>query len=321
MRLVFMGTPGFAVPSLSAVVDAGHEVAVVVTRPDRPRRHGAARPEPSAVKAESLRLGIPVLQPEGVREAAFLKELQGVAPEVIVVVAYGQILPAAILDLPPLGCINVHASLLPRWRGAAPVARAIMAGDTRTGVTTMQMDPGLDTGPILLARDCDIGPLETAGQLAARLAEMGAHLLEETLAGVGRAEIVARAQAGHLATLAPPLRHVDGDISWEETAGVISCRVRGCNPWPVASAGLKGERVQILKAAPETSEAPASAAAWPVPGLVLESAAGRLIVACGAGTRLSILELRLPGRRAVSALDAVNGRMVRAGDLLTSPPG
>lgn len=323
MRVVFMGTPAFAVPSLEKLAAAGHALPLVVTRPDRPRRHGASKPEPTPIKECARALGLDVAEPETLRDPDVLEMLASVRPEVIVVVAFGQILPEAILALPARGAVNVHASLLPRWRGAAPIARAILAGDTVTGVTTMQMERGLDTGPILLERRCDIGPDETAGDLTARLAGLGADLLIETLDALERGTVTPQRQDEARATWAPPLRREDGRIDWNQDAAAIAARVRGCLPWPVAEAGLRDGRVQILAAAPLSPGAGAPAAATgdasaPEPGTVLE-AGETLVVACGGGTRLGIRSLRIPGRRAVTGREAVNGRLIASGDRLTAP--
>jgi methionyl-tRNA formyltransferase len=312
-----MGTPEFAVPSLEALAGAGHHAVAVVTRPDRPRRHGTAVPEASPVKVAADRLGLPVLQPETMRDPEFLSDLERAAPEAIVVVAFGLILPAAVLELPPRGCVNVHASLLPRYRGAAPVARAIMAAETATGVTTMRMDRGLDTGDILLARGCAIAPGETAGELTARLAAEGAGLLIETLAALASGAVAPRPQDHAAATWAAALTRADGRIDWSADATAVAGRVLGCNPWPIAEAGLAGARLQILRGVAE----PAPTLGTPAtPGTVLEASGDRLVVACAPTTRLRVLALRQPGRREQSARDAINGRLVRQGDLLTPPP-
>jgi methionyl-tRNA formyltransferase len=317
MRVGFMGTPEFAVASLEALAGAGHLPVVVVTRPDRPRRHGRAAPEASPVKQVATRLGLPVLQPETTRAPDLAAALAAFSPEVIVVVAYGRILTSDILALAPRGCINVHASLLPRYRGAAPVARAIMAGEAETGVTTMRMEEGLDTGDILLARGCAIEPGEIAGELTVRLAILGADLLVETLAGLASGTLVPHPQDHASATWAPPLARTDGRLDWSADAASVAGRVLGCNPWPVAEAGLRGARIQILRGVAEKEPGGGAAA---VPGTVLEASGERILVACAPGTLLRILALRLPGRRPQSARDAINGRLVRQGDLLTSPP-
>jgi methionyl-tRNA formyltransferase len=319
MRVVFMGTPEFAVPSLDRLAAERHEILLVVTRPDR-RRDRRAEPSPSPVKARARALGLEVMEPATAADAALQERIAALRPDLAVVVAYGRILPPALLAAPARGAVNVHASLLPRWRGAAPIARAILAGDRVTGVTTMQMDRGLDTGAILLERPCDIEDRETTLTLTGRLALLGADLLAETIALLARDALTTRSQDESRATWAPPLRREDGRIAWEVPAAEIDRRVRACQPWPVAEAGLRGERVQILEAEPLSPDDPGGAEAdGAVPGLVLE-AGGRLVVACGGGTRLALRSLRLPGRRALAAREAVNGRIVARGDRLTAPP-
>jgi methionyl-tRNA formyltransferase len=320
MRVVFMGTPEFAVPSLEALARAGHDLVAVVTRPDRPRRHGGAAPEPSAVKVAAARLGVPVHQPESARDPGLESAVSTAAPDVVVVVAYGAILPASVLGIPRHGCINLHASLLPRHRGAAPIARALMAGDEVTGVTTMLMERGLDTGPILLQRECATTPEETAGELTSRLGALGAALLVETLAAVESGEVTPRRQPEAAATWAPPLRREDATIDWGQTAAIVAGRVRGCNPWPVAETFLGRGRVQILRAVSEPETIPARGGEPPAPGTVVEAAGDRIVVACGAGTLLRVLEIRRPGRRAQAARDALNGRLVRRGDRFAAAP-
>ena len=312
MRVVFMGTPEFAVPSLDRLAE-GHDVALVVTRPDRRRSRGAA-PEPSPVKARARVLGLEVVEPPGANDPALLERIASLQPDLAVVVAYGRILPPSLLAIPARGALNVHASLLPRWRGAAPIARAILAGDAVTGVATMQMEQGLDTGALLLERSCDIDPRDTTASLTTRLAALGAEVLGETLVALEQGAVTPRAQDDARATWAPPLRREDGRIAWDAEAVAIDRRVRACLPWPVAEAGLKGERVQILEAEPLAVDAPAVEA-----GRVLE-AGERIVVACGGGTRLAVRSLRLPGRRALTAREAVNGRIVARGDRLTGPP-
>lgn len=312
MRLVFMGTPDFAVPALRALTDAGHEIVAVVSPPDRPRRSRSSPPAPCAVKLEAQRLGISTLQPDSVRDPRFIEQLGTLAPQCIVVVAYGRILPSEVLAIPPRWCINLHASILPGYRGAAPIARAIMAGEKVTGCSTMKMDRGLDTGDILMARECAIGLLETAGELTTRLAILGADLLVETMREHARGGLEPRRQASEEATLAPPLTRDDGRIDWADDAQAIACRVRGCNPWPVAAATLDGERLQILRA--EVSFEPwTPGGRRPRPGEVLRADGDWLLVQCGGDTRLAVLELRMPGGKAMNARAAVNGRLVRPG--------
>jgi methionyl-tRNA formyltransferase len=313
VRLVFMGTPEYAVASLRALADERYEILAVVTRPDRPRRHSTSPPAPSPVKIEAARIGLPVLQPESLRDSDFQRRLAALGTDVAVVVAYGQILPPEVLAIPPRWCINVHASLLPHYRGAAPIPRAIMAGESTTGVTTMKMDRGLDTGDILMQKECSIGPEETAGELTARLALLGAAVLVETLRLHARAALVPRHQESGVFRPAPLLVREDGRIDWHANAEAIARRIRGCNPWPLGRTTLRGEVLQILRATP-TPEWSGPGGQPAPPGRVLSVEAGRIGVCCGEGTRIDLIEVRFPGRRAMSARDAVNGRLVRLGD-------
>lgn len=244
MRIVFVGTAPFAVPSLRALAAAGHEIPVVVTQPDRPGHR--LRLTPPAVKVAAEELGLPVYQPEKIRDPEAVARLRGVAPELIVVVAYGQIIPRAVLDIPPRGIINVHASLLPRHRGAAPVAGAILAADPVTGVTIMQMDEQLDHGPVLgYSEAVPIGERDDALALTARLAELGARTLVEVLERFD--EISPREQDHERATLAPKLTRADGELTGEEPAAEIDRRVRAFQPWPGVTLPVAGERVKVLR--------------------------------------------------------------------------
>jgi methionyl-tRNA formyltransferase len=323
MRLVFMGTPAFAVPALEALAKA-HDIRLVITRPDRPRRRSGGPPEPSDVKAAARPLGLDVAEPPTLRDPAVVERLLAATPDAIVVVAFGLLLPEPVLAVPRLGSVNLHASLLPRWRGAAPVARAILAGDTRTGVTTMRMERGLDTGPTLLSRACDIDPEETAGALTARLAALGAPLLLETIAGLDAGTVTPTPQDEALATWAPPLSRADARLDWNETAASLAFRVRATQPWPIAEAMLNGRRVQILAAAAEPAvPAPVDQGAGsqeePASGTVVAAGAA-LRVACGGRSLLRVSRLRVAGGRAIGARDAVNGRLVAPGDRFTSIP-
>lgn len=312
MRLIFMGTPDFAVPSLSALTDAGHDICAVITRPDRPRRRRSARPEPSAIKREAERLGLPVLQPASIRDIAFDQRIRELQPEIIIVAAFGAILPPSILEIPPRGCVNVHASLLPRHRGAAPIARSIMLGDRTTGITTMQMDEGLDTGAILLQESCQIGVRETAGELTSRLATVGAELLVTTLAGLQDGAVTPVSQDSSRATQAPPLRKEEGRFDWNGEAESIASLIRGCNPWPTAVARLRDEPVQLLRAG-VVSEPPEEGKTAP-PGAVVGIGRTGILVRCGGEALLEITELRFAGRKAMNVRDAVNGRLIEVGD-------
>lgn len=312
-----MGTPEFAVPSFEALAAAGHVVVGAVTRPDRPRRHGGAAPEPSPVGCAASARGVPTLKPATLRDPGAHRAVAALHPEIIVVVAFGQILPPEILGLPPLGCVNLHASLLPRWRGAAPIARALMAGETATGLTTMRMNEGLDTGDILMATTCAIGPEETAGELTVRLAAIGAPLLVGTIEALAAGTLHGAPQDEAAATWAPPLRREEAAVDWTPAAAEVAAHIRGLNPWPMAETGWRGERLQLLRAVAEPSPEGGSSAEVSLPGTVLEAAGDRLVVACGGGTRLRLLELRRPGRRALSAREAINGRLVGDGDRFT----
>lgn len=321
MRAVFMGTPEFAIPSLRACGQAGLEVVAVVTRPDRPRRRQSEPPQPSPVGREAMALGLPVLTPASMTEPGVREQIAGYQPDVIVVVAFGRLLPPDILRIPPRWCINLHASILPKYRGAAPIARAILAGEKVTGVTTMRMDKGLDTGDILLQRECAIGLTETTGELTARLAHVGAELLAETLAKHRLGALEPRRQESRDAIPAPPLTKEDGRIEWSQGAEAIACRIRACNPWPLAVAALRGEPVQLLRAEVDFATAKPGRGRR-APGEVLVARGDRIVVQCRAEGRLSILDLRFPGGRTMTARDAINGRLVRTGDLFAqAPPG
>lgn len=300
MRIIFAGTPDFALPSLDALAASRHELPGVLTQPDRPAGRGR-RLTPSPVKRRALDLELPVWQPETLKDAALLDELAALAPDAIVVVAYGLLLPRPVLELPRHGCVNVHASLLPRWRGAAPIARAILAGDSETGITIMRMNEGLDTGEILSREVCPIEPEATAGELHDRLAEQGASLLLRTLEDLeaGRAAPVPQDDAA--ACYARRLDKSEAALDWNLPAAQLARAVRAFNPWPVAHAGLNGERVRIWRA--RVDRGPADAA----PGTILAAGDAGIEVATGAGV-LRILELQWPGGRRLSAADAARGR-------------
>ncbi len=308
MDLVFLGTPEFAVPSLERLVAAGHRVRAVYTQPDRPRGRGRELAAPP-VKRAALALGLPVRQPERIRRPEVVAELAALAPEAMAVVGYGQIIPQSIIDIPPLGIINVHASLLPRYRGAAPVQWAIVRGENVTGVTTMRIDAGLDTGDLLLQRETPIAPDEDAMALSARLAQIGAELLVETLEGL-RAGTVTPVQQDHAqASLAPILKKEDGLIDWTRPANEIANRVRGLVPWPGAYTWFRGQRLHVWRARP--------AAGIPaVPPGSLVGDGGRLGATCGEGTFLEMLEVQLEGRRRMSGEAFLNGHRVEQGERL-----
>lgn len=280
-------------------MEAGHEVIAVYTQPDRPAgRKGALTAPP--VKQTALALGLPVRQPERIRRPETVEELRGLAPEVVVVVGYGQIIPQSIIEIPPLGIINVHASLLPKYRGAAPIQWAIARGETVTGVTTMRIDAGLDTGDILLQRETPIGPEETAEELAARLAPMGAELLIETLEGLRAGTIAPRRQDHSQATLAPLLKKEDGRIDWSLPAREIFNRARGFVPWPGVYTEFRGGLLHIWRCRPaeDRIEGP--------PGAV-KPVGRRLLARCGDGASLELLEVQPEGKKRMSAGAFLNG--------------
>lgn len=294
MRVVFFGTPVFAVPTLDAVVRAGHEVLLVVAQPDRPVGRGQAVVSPPTVR-RARELGLPVAQPIKLKSGDFPEQLSGLGADVGVVVAYGRILPPAILAMPRLGHVNVHGSLLPRWRGAAPIQWAVLAGDAETGITTMLMAEGLDTGDVLLQEVVPIRPDDTAGALHDRLSVVGAELLVHTLARLG--EIVPRPQPAEGVTYAPMLSREMSEIDWTRSNVEIDRQVRGLSPWPGTTAGS----LKILRARPVEGTGP--------PGVLLDGAT----VACGRGA-LELLEVQLPGKKAVSGRDWVNGARRRPGE-------
>jgi len=306
MRLVFLGTPAFAVPTLEAVVRAGHEVATVLTQPDRPRGRGQ-NPAASPVKQAALALGLEVYQPERVRRPEPVEFLRGIGARAMVIVGYGQIIPQNVIDLVPLGIINVHASLLPKYRGAGPIQWSIVNGETRTGVTTMRIDAGLDTGDMLLKRETEIAPEENAIELGTRLAVMGADLLVETLAGLDAGTIVPEKQDDSQATLAPLLKKEDGRIDWAQPALAIHNRVRGLQPWPGAQTTFRGQPLHIWRSRP------AAAATSAEPGTVLRTRP--LLVACGEGA-LQLLEVQQEGRKRIPAADFANGQRLTENEKL-----
>ena len=300
MRIVFAGTPDFAVPSLRAVLDRG-EVVAVYTQPDRPAGRGRGL-QASPVKIEALARGIDVLQPETLRTQVSRDALRALQPDVMVVVAYGLLLPPKILEIPRYGCWNVHASLLPRWRGAAPIQRAIEAGDRETGVCLMQMEQGLDTGPVLLCQKTPIGADETGGQLHDRLARLGAQVLSDGL-GLLRAGIkpVAIPQPTDGLAYAHKLEKQEAKLDWSQPADVLARKVRAFNPWPMAEAQLDGERVRIHAARPMALGHKSK------PGTLLLAGKDGIDVACGEGA-LRITMLQRDGGRAITAADWANAR-------------
>jgi methionyl-tRNA formyltransferase len=299
MRIVFLGTPAFAVPTVDALARAGHELLAVVAQPDRPAGRGQALRAP-ATKEWALERGLPVLQPEKVRDGTLAAGLAAVRPDVLVVTAYGRILGADLLRLAPLGAVNVHASLLPRWRGAAPIQWSVASGERETGVSIMAMDEGLDTGDVLLQRPLPIGDDETAEALAPRLAALGGEAIVEALALLERDAIVPVRQDAARATLAPILKREDGRVDWARPAKAIRDRLRGFTPWPGAWTTLDGKVVKVLEARVVAGGAPDEVGH----GVLVD---GGIVVRCGDGTALSLLRLQLEGRAAASAADLANG--------------
>lgn len=305
MRIVFMGTPDFAVPSLQVLLDAGHEVCAVYTQPDKPQgRKQVLTPPPVKVLAQEHH--IPVYQPLSFKGADAQAQLRALEPEVIIVVAYGKLLPKAVLDIPPRGCINVHGSLLPRWRGAAPIQWSVIAGDQKAGVTTMQMAEGLDTGDMLLTYETEVGARETAGELFDRLAQAGAELLVETLDKLDT--ITPTPQDDSQSCYAHMLDKQMAVIDWSKAAHEIDCLIRGLNPWPVALTTLDGARLKVYAAQPVSGAGK--------PGEVLEGDAKRgLVVACGEGA-LMLEEIQLVGGKRMKCADFLRGHAVPKGTIL-----
>jgi methionyl-tRNA formyltransferase len=300
-RIVFAGTPEFSVPALDALHAAGHDIVAVYTQPDRPAGRGRALAA-SPVKQRALALGLAVEQPATLRTTDAQAGLAAYAPDLMVVVAYGLILPQAALDVPPLGCLNIHASLLPRWRGAAPIQRAVLAGDERTGITIMRMDAGLDTGPELLRREIAIDPHATGGELHDRLAVLGAQAIVEAVAAWASGALTARPQPETGVTYAAKIRKDEARVDWSRPAVEIDRLVRAFNPWPVAETTLDGEQLRLWEVQPH---ADVSGDSRP-PGTVLD-VPGRIVVATGDGT-LELRVLQLPGRKPVTARDLLNAR-------------
>ncbi len=307
MRIVFAGTPVFAVPALEALVAAGHEVAAVYTQPDRPAGRGRQL-QPSPVKAAALAHGLAVRQPATLRTAEAAAELAALQPAVMVVVAYGLLLPPEVLAVPPFGCLNIHASRLPRWRGAAPLQRAIEAGDDTTAVAIMQMEAGLDTGPVMLEDVVAIGARETAGQLHDRLARSGAALVVEALErlAAGTARFVPQAATG--VTYARKLEKSEAGLDWTRTATELDRCVRAFNPWPIAETFWQGARLRIHETEPRVEPLTGTPGDAPEPGTVLAVGSAGIDVACGGGTCLRLLRVQEAGRRPVTAREFLQSR-------------
>lgn len=309
MILVFCGTPRFAVPTLEALVAAGHSVPLVVTQPDRPRGRGMEMAA-SPVKEAAIRLGIPVAQPAAIKNnAEFRAQLESLRLDAIIVVGYGRIIPQWMINLPRFGNLNLHASLLPKYRGAAPIQWAIANGETVTGVTTMRIDAGLDTGDILLRRDMAILPDATAETLAPRLASVGAELMVDTLRGLESGRVKPTPQDNSEATLAPILTKEDGRMDFSRTASDLFNRMRGFRPWPGAFTTFKAKNLQVHRAEPAQVEGGLAPSAIAVEG-------ARLLVGCGEGTALNLIDVQLDGKRRMTAQEFINGYRPKPGDRL-----
>jgi methionyl-tRNA formyltransferase len=308
VRVVFLASGAFAIPSLEALIGAGHEVAALVTQPDRASGRGQALAPPK-VRPAAERHGLPVLQLPRVRAPEAVAALRQLRPELQVVVAFGQILPREVIEIAPRGTVNVHASLLPRLRGAAPIQWAIANGDSETGVTTMQIDEGLDTGPLLLARATPIGADETAAELEPRLAALGGALLVETLAGLEAGTLRPLPQDPKLASHAPLLRKEDGRVDWARSAHAIACRARGFHPWPGAFTVHDGHLLKLVR----VHEAPTPANPAAQPGEVLSIAPAGVTVACAALSALLVEQVQPESRRAMPAFAWAQGARLRAG--------
>jgi methionyl-tRNA formyltransferase len=299
LRVAFAGTPQFAIPALRGLLSSAHRVVGVLTQPDRPAGRGREL-RPSPVKLLAQESGLPLSQPASLRTPEARAALAEWAPDLLVVVAYGLILPAPVLALPRLGCLNIHGSLLPRWRGAAPIQRALLAGDTETGVTIMKLDEGLDTGPTLLERRRAIATRDTAGDLHDALAELGAAALLEAIEGLAAGTLVPRAQPRDGATYAAKIEKSEALIDWSDSAEHLDRQIRAFNPWPVAETHFADETLRVLRAAVADIHTQPAA-----PGTVLGLADDGLRVACGQGA-LVLRELQRPGKRPVSARDFAN---------------
>lgn len=306
MKILFMGTPDFAVPSLEALLTAGHTICGVFTQPDKPKNRGM-KLLPTPVKECALSHGLPVFQPEKLRDGTALAQIQALAPELIVVAAYGRILPQNILDCPPKGCINVHSSLLPKYRGAAPINWAILNGEKETGVTIMHMAAALDAGDVISRLATSIGPDETAPELTARLAELGGKLLSETVAQIEAGTAVRIPQEEAQATLAPMLDKELSPLDFSKSAQTLHDQVRGLLPWPAAVAQVGETRCKIFATKVEKQTG--------VPGTVLEAGKNGLVVACGENA-LRIVELQPDGGKRMRSADYLRGHPIEEGKTL-----
>lgn len=318
-RIAFFGTPEFAVPALDALESVGRRPILVVSQPARRAGRGGRLAQPPVARW-ALERGVDLLQPAGVRGNEFLRRLRELELDLAVVAAYGRIFPRSLLELPASGCVNIHASLLPAWRGAAPIQAAIAAGEQETGVTTMVMEEGLDSGPILLQEATRIGPDETAGELSPRLAAMGARLIVRTLEALQARTVEPQPQCDEAATYAPMLRSEDGIVDWSRQSREVAWRVRAYEPWPGSRSWLRGEAVRIARSRPLASCAGAEGrTAQDRPGAFLgcrrvEGVGRAPVVRCGGSSALALLQVQRPGGRRISGLDLVNGLRLAVGE-------
>ena len=302
LRIIFAGTPDFSVPCLQALRNAGHEVVAVYTQPDRPAGRGR-KLTPGPVKETATALGLPLLQPTSLRDPAAIATLREQGADLMVVVAYGLLLPQAVLDIPRLGCVNVHASVLPRWRGAAPIQRAILAGDRESGVTIMRMEAGLDTGPMYLIRRLTLDPRETGGSLHDKLSLLGATALVEALPGIAAGSLVPESQDNSQANYAHKLAKAEAEVDWSQPAVAIDRLIRAFDPWPVAQTQLDGASLRLWGCDLSDLAPPPGAE----PGQVIEASKAGILVATGAGV-LRLTRLQPPGKRPMSAAEFLNAR-------------
>ena len=316
LRIVYLGTPAFAVPTLTRLLDSNHQVVALVSQPDRPSGRGH-RVQPTATKAVAIEHGVPVLQPERIKDPGFQQTLASYRPDLGVVAAYGRIIPDSLLSLPRLGMINVHASILPAYRGAAPIPRAVIAGDTETGVTIMRVASELDAGATFAMRRRPIAEDETSAQVEQALAELGADLLVDVVDQISTGRAVETPQDDNRATFAPKLTKAESPIDWTLPARAIHNRVRGLQPWPVASTRLGDTRL-LIQRTDARAEAAADTGGMPA-GAVVSASAGGIDVLCGDGRLLRLLEVQPEGRRAMTVRDFLAGHRVRPGDRFANP--
>jgi len=313
MKIVFMGTPTFSIPTLTSLIDSGENVVAVVTRPDAPRGRGQRLSPPDA-KAEAERRGVHVLQPSDANDPGFIKTLRSLNPEIIVVAAYGKILPKEIITLPIHGCINLHPSLLPKYRGPSPIQWAVLRGEKKTGVTIMRLNESMDAGPILLQKEAAIGEDETAEELGARLSTIGAELMVEAVKAIGQGKAVYRDQNDKEATYAPFITKGEGEIDWNKSAEEIRNRIRGLLPWPGAFTFINGKRIKIIKGKVEKSTQSLEAGRSAAPGTITGVSHEGIRVATGRDD-LVIHELQEEGKRETNAREFLLGHKISVGTI------